>query len=209
MVALLCATSSARAEWDFQLATMMSGGWLRETPDLTANKVSTTARDIRKGTLASRGGLGMIGFGGDAELTIDDRWRLPLIGGNLWWAIGSYDATRTTFDGSIASVHPWTAFRGDILLPGVGRRWKMRRNMLGFAIRTGVSWIHVKADVAAGADTTALDTTQAVTFLVQAEIEACRRLDPTTRVCLQIAPRVYEHSLLNGASIGLRMEWGQ
>jgi hypothetical protein len=46
------------------------------------------------------------------------------------------------------------------------------------------------------------------TFLLQAEIVACRRLDPTMRACLQVVPRLYEYELLNGVTFGLRMEWG-
>jgi hypothetical protein len=50
---------------------------------------------------------------------------------------------------------------------------------------------------------------RAASFLVQAELEACRRLDPTTRLCLQVAPRIFDHELLNGVMFGLRMEWGR
>lgn len=198
----------ARADFDFQFATSVSGGWLRQTPSFASKPVSTNARDIGANDVKMRGGLGMLGVGGDMELTLDDRWKVPLLGGVAWWAVGSYDTTVTSVDGSIARVRPWSTFRGDLLLPGIGRRWKHRRNMWAAAVRTGVSYASMGGTVAAGAEAAPLDLT-AVTFLVQIELEGCRRLDPTTRVCLQVVPRLYEHELLNGVTFGLRMEWGR
>jgi hypothetical protein len=198
----------ARADFDFQFATSVSGGWLRQTPTFTSKAVSTSARDIAEGPLATKRSLAMVGVGADVDLTLDDRWKVPLFGGNLWWTVGSYDANITGLDGSIARVRPWSTFRGDILLPGVGRCWKHRRNMWAAAIRTGVSFATMRGSVAAGTETVPLELI-AATFLVQAELEGCRRLDPTTRVCLQIVPRLYEHELLNGVTFGLRMEWGR
>ena len=43
---------------------------------------------------------------------------------------------------------------------------------------------------------------------LQTDIKACRRLDPTTRLCLQVAPRLYDFGFVNGATVGLRIEWG-
>lgn len=200
--------SEARADVDFQVATTVSGAWLRETPDLDAKSVTTSARDVGAGRVRTGGGLAMAGVGGDVELTIDDRWKVPLFGGMFFWAVGSYDATITTFDGSIARLRPWTTVRGDFLLPGVGRRWKHRRNMWGVAVRTGVSVAAMGGSVAAATETAALEMS-AGTFLLQLELEGCRRLDPTTRACLQVVPRLYEHQLLNGLTVGLRMEWGR
>jgi len=202
-------TRPAHADWDFQLGASMAGGWLRETPDFTTEKMSTTARDISEGTVRSRGGLAMMGLGFDTDLIIDDRWKVPTLGGNAFWAIGSYSSLITSRDGSVVRLRPWTTWRGDILLPGIGRRWKHRRYMVEAALRTGVSWMQVAGSVAAGGDRVELTNTQAITFLLQAEIEGCRRLDPTTRVCLQIVPRLYEHGWLNGGTVGIRMEWGR
>jgi hypothetical protein len=80
--------------------------------------------------------------------------------------------------------------------------------MVSFAIRTGASRIGMDGTVAGGASMTNLQLSR-WTFLAQIEVEGCRRLDPTFRVCLQVVPRVYEHTLLNGLSIGFRMEWGR
>ena len=200
--------ADARADWDFQLAANLNGGWLRETPALSAPSVLTSAREMAGGTAQPRGGLALAGFGGDIDLTIDDRWKVLLLGGSFSWAVGSYDATITGLDGSIARLRPWSAVRGDFLLPGLGRRWKYRRTMWAAAVRTGFSHITMDGAVAAGADAVELELS-ATTFLVQVDLETCRRLDPTTRVCLQVSPRVYEHELMNGLTFGLRMEWGR
>jgi|GEM_PF-1370128 len=208
LVSALACARDARADFDFQFATSFGAGWLRQTPTLTAKQVSTSAREMSEGPIKTRGSLGMLGVGADLDLTIDDRWRVPLLGGNAWWTVGSYDALVTTFDGSIAHLRTWSTFRGDVLMPGIGRRWKHRRNMWAAAIRSGVSFTTMGGTVAAGSETQPLELS-AATFLVQLELEGCRRLDPTTRVCLQVVPRLYEYELLNGVTFGVRMEWGR
>lgn len=198
----------ARADVELQFATTAGAGWLRQSPTLGSSALSTSARDIGASRVRTGRSLVSAALGFDAGLAIDDRWMVPLFGGNAGWAVGSHDSLVTSIDGSIAGVRPWTTFRGDILLPGLGRRWKHRRSSWGAALRTGVTYTSMKGTVAAGTESVPLEL-QATTFLLQAEIEACRRLDPTTRVCLLVAPRIYEHQLLNGVSVGLRMEWGR
>jgi hypothetical protein len=195
-------------DWDVQFGIGMAGGWLRGVPDMNTSGVSLDSRRIGDGALRSRGGLAMIGIGGDLDLTVDDRWRLALGGVNFWWPVGTYDSVNTSLDGSIAHEKPWSASRMDVLLPGFGRRVKLRRNMVSFAIRTGASRLGMDGTVAAGSDSTNLELSR-WTFLAQIEVEGCRRLDPTYRVCVQVVPRVYEHTFLNGLSIGFRMEWGR
>ena len=198
----------AAADVDLQVAVGLSTGYLRNIPSLGAGKVSTAARDIAAGDVAARGGLWLLGGTVDLQLTIDDRWTMPLLGATGMWAVGQPAPVSTSFDGSIAHIRPRTAFRGDLLLLGVGRRWKHRRYMYGLAARTGISQIAMDGDVAAGTSRTSLDLS-ATTFLFTVEAEGCRRIDPEVRVCLQVAPRIYEHQFLNGVTFGLRMEWGR
>jgi hypothetical protein len=80
--------------------------------------------------------------------------------------------------------------------------------MVSVSLRTGISRLGMEGTVAAGGDQTDLDLAR-WTFLAQAEVEGCRRLDPETRLCIQVVPRIYEHSFMNGLTIGLRMEWGR
>lgn len=199
----------ARADYDLQFAAGFGAGYLRKTPALDGPGVSTTARDVPKGTVASRGGsLMMLGGTFDMQLTIDDRWMLPLLGGNLSWAVGSYDRVASSLDGSSVTYRPHTAFRGDLYLVGFGRRWKHRRYMFSVAARTGFSRLAIDGSVAAGAESTQMRLV-ANTFLFQIEAEGCRRLDPERRICFQVAPRIYEHEAINGVTFGLRMEWGR
>lgn len=198
----------AAADVDFQVAVGVNAGYLRKIPSLAADKVSTTARDIAAGDVRARGGLWLLGGTVDLQLTVDDRWTVPLLGATGMWATGEAAPVSSSLDGSIARLRPHTAFRGDLLLPGIGRRWKHRRFMYGLAARTGISSISMDGDVAAGTSRTALDPS-ATTFLFTVEAEGCRRLDPELRMCFQVVPRVYEHQFLNGVTFGLRVEWGR
>lgn len=204
----LLVPKDARADFDFQLSMGTNARWMRATPALQAPQLTTPTRAIDAGDVPMRGGTTMLGAYLDAAVTLDDRWVLPLLGGGYYHALGSYDAIITSRDGSIVRMQPWTADSVDIYLPGVGYRLKRRRWMFAAAIRTGASFFAMDGLLADGVQWTEMETKH-VTFLLQAEIEACRRLDPTTRVCLQVAPRIYDHELLNGVMFGLRAEWGR
>lgn len=198
----------ARADFDFQLSMGMNARWMRATPAMKAPQLTTFTREIEAGDVPMRGGTTMLGAYVDSAVTLDDRWVLPLIGGGYYHALGSYDAIITSRDGSIVRMQPWTADSVDIYLPGVGYRLKKRRWMFGAALRTGASFLAMEGLLADGVEYSGLETKR-FTFLLQGEVEACRRLDPTTRVCLQVAPRIYDHELLNGVMFGLRAEWGR
>lgn len=198
----------ARADFDFQLSMGTNARWMRATPALSAPELTTFTREVAAGDIPMRGGTTMLGAYVDAAVTLDDRWTVPLIGGGYYHAAGSYDAIITSRDGSIVRMQPWTADSVDIYLPGIGYRVKRRRWMFGGALRTGASFFAMEGLLADGVDWAGIETKRA-TFLLQAELEVCRRLDPTTRVCLQVAPRIYDHELLNGVMFGLRAEWGR
>lgn len=198
----------ARADFDFQLSMGMNARWTRATPAMAAPQLTTFTREIAAGDVPMRGGMTMLGAYVDAAVTLDDRWIIPLIGGGYYHALGSYDAVITSRDGSIVRMQPWTTDSVDILLPGMGYRLKKRRWMFSGAMRTGVSFLGMDGLLADGVEYAALETKRA-TFMLQAELEGCRRLDPTTRVCVLVAPRIYDHALLNGVMFGLRAEWGR
>jgi hypothetical protein len=198
----------ARADFDFQLSMGTNARWMSATPAMAAPELTMFSRIVPAGDVPMRGGMTMLGAYVDAAVTLDDRWVLPLIGGGYYHALGSYNAVISSRDGSLVRMQPWTADSLDIYLPGLGYRMKRRRWMFGAALRTGVSFLAMDGLVADGAEWAPLET-KAMTFLLQAELEACRRLDPTTRVCLQVAPRVYDHQLMNGVMFGLRAEWGR
>src|SRR5262249_1616908 len=120
---------------------------------------------------------------------------------------GSYDSITSSTDGSIVHMRPWSATRLDVLMPGVGGRWKHRRWMFEAAARTGITVLSMHGSVAAGADSLRIDPLNASVLLV-AQSSIWRRLDPVQRLCVEVAPRVYDFGFLNGATVGLRYEWG-
>lgn len=199
----------AHADLELQIGVAAGASFIRTMPALTSRTVTTTAaRDVPGGDVALRGSLAALGGGLDVAFSTDDRWIFPMIGFAGYGAVGNYDTVRSSLDGSIATVRPWTTFEGDVLLPGVGYRVKRRRFSFSAGLRTGLVWLAAKGSVAGGAASSSLSLV-AISALLQAEIAACRRLDPVTRVCLQLAPRIYDFGFLNGATLGLRVEWGR
>lgn len=192
-----------------QVATGIAGMWMRSMPELKTPEINTSGRyPLRENKVSSNSSLFGIGAYFDTSLTIADRVVVPLIGIGVYGMLGSYDSVVTTIDGSIAEIRPWTTFRIDVPGPGLGYRVKKRRWMFGAALRVGVSYMETGASIA-GATEWHNVTLKAAVPLVQLEIEGCRRLDPITRVCVNVAPRIYDGVFMNGAILGLRMEWGR
>jgi hypothetical protein len=205
------ATSDARAdrnEVEAQLAIGAGAAWMRSLPTFATDSLLTNARDLGRGSVRSSRGITLYGSHFDVALTIRDRWSIPLLGGGVYGAVGPHDGILTTLDGSMVRLRPWTTVRADMLLPGVAYRLKKRRWMFTFGGRIGVGYTSLKGSVASAAEVDELDIEKATVFL-QSEIEACRRLDPTTRLCVQVAPRLYDYQLLNGGTLSLRIEWGK
>ena len=207
-LAVAASAASARADVELQAAAIGGLAWTRSLPTLKSASVSTSARDVRESQVAIGGSLFAVGAGVDVGLAVDDRLFLPGLGFAGYGAVGSYDTVLTSADGSIARARPWTTYRLDVLLPGVGYRMKVRRYMLVASIRTGFSAMFMNGSIAGGADD-ALASLSGFSGVVQVELEACRRLDPSTRICGQLAPRIYDFGFLNGATLGARVEWGR
>jgi len=206
--AILCVASPAHADLDFQVSGTAGVSWLRSMPALKSPETLTSARQVPDGKLPSGGSIFALGGAFDMGVSVDDRWIVPVLGFAGYGAIGSYDTVVTSIDGSIARVHPWTSYQVDVLLPGIGYRVKRRRFMFAATIRSGFSYFGASGVVSGGALSTPFSASD-FSPLVQAELEACRRLDPLTRVCLHVAPRIYDFGFLNGATFGLRVEWGR
>lgn len=178
-------------------------------PSLSSTSIaSTPARNVGEGKIPIGGSLVAIGAGFDLGVTVDDRWVVPLLGFAGYGTIGTYDTVVTSIDGSIARVRPWSTYEIDALLPGIGYRWKKRRFLFSASLRSGVVALGANGSIAGGTESTPISLS-GISGLLQAEIEACRRLDPVTRVCLQVAPRIYNFGFMNGATFGLRVEWGR
>lgn len=204
------AAPPAHADADFQLASWFGAGWMRQAPDLKLTEsVELGTRELAaQSRLANRGSRALVGGGVDTTLVLDDRWLVPLFGGSFHAALGPYDGTYTSVDGSLARLRPWSATRVDILLPGLGLRAKHRRWMWGAEVRAGISGYQENVSIASAASSMSAEAS-AVTFLAVGRLEACRRLDPVTRLCLDVQPRLYDFSAMNGVMFGLRIEWGR
>ena len=183
-------------------------GWNRSTPKLSLGSVvQTPVRTVRDGELGSAGPLNFFGGHLDASLVVSDRWIFPVAGGGAFVAVGTSARDLTTVDGTFVELRPWTAYRVDLLLPGFGVRFKERRWSFACTVRAAYIFVGMNAAVAAGASWKVVDVKGSAPA-VRLSIEACRRVDPTNRACLFVAPNLYEVSFLNGGSVGLQWEWG-
>ncbi len=201
-------SAAAHADVDFQLGGTAGAAWTRSLPALSSPSTMTDARELKETRIPVGGSLTWAGAGFDLGMTVDDRIVIPGIGIAGYGAVGSYDTVITAADGSIARVRPWSAYRLDVLLPGIGYRWKHRRYMFEATLRTGVSAMYMGAAIAGGAAESPTSLS-AYSGVLQAELLACRRLDPVTRVCLELAPRIYDFGFMNGGTLGVRVEWGR
>lgn len=208
-LALLAAPSTAHADdVELQATLIMGAAWTPSLPALTSPSTLTAAREISESSVKTGRPLVSVGGGFDLGVVLDDHYVIPGLGFAGYGAVGSYPSILTSADGSIARANPWTTYQVDLLLPGFGYRMKQRRFMFGASLRSGVSFMHMNGSIAGGAGETAVSLTGA-SILLQGEIEACRRLDPVTRICLQVSPRIYDFGFMNGATFGLRFEWGR
>ena len=207
-LSLALAAAPARADVELEAAAIGGLAWTRSLPPLKSASTLTPAREVRASEVAIGGSLYAIGGGVDVGLAVDDSFFVPGLGFAAYGAIGSYDTVVTSVDGSIARARPWSTYRLDLLLPGVGYRMKYRRFMFVASLRTGISAMYMGGSIAGG-NGDELASLSGVSGLMQVELEACRRLDPVTRICAQVAPRIYDFGFMNGATLGLRVEWGR
>ncbi len=183
-------------------------GWIRTTPKLAFDDVVVTPlRSIRAGGLGSAGPLTFVGGHVDSSIVVSDRWVFPMVGGGAYGALGESPRTLTSLDGSIIELRPWTTYRVDLLLPGVGVRFKERRWAFAGTVRPAYTFLGMNAAIASGATSKVVEASGSAPAL-RMSVEACRRVDPTNRACLFVAPNLYEVRFMNGGSIGLRWEWG-
>ncbi len=208
MLATTFATSLARADVEPRIGVGLVG-LAAPLPDGRLDSIDLESRTIAKGARLPTGGrtYGMVGFHMDFAFALDRRLLLPLLGVGGYIAAGDTRAIASSVDGSAARVMPWRSSRFDVLLPGIGIHGVKRRFAGSAVVRTGVALAFFEGHVAGGADVVPFETNRG-SPLLQVELEGCRRLDPTQRVCLFVAPRLYDFGWLSGVSAGLRWELG-
>ncbi len=182
------------------------GTYMRAMPTMTLTAPGDSPRSLR-GALPSTGHLTLAGASGELTVAVDRHLVFPLFGFAFSAAVGGSPRVLSSIDGSIVEQRPWSTYMGDVLLPGVGYRVKEQRWMFSAVVRTGVTYAAMGASVASGADTAAASSS-ALSFLLRAELEACRRLDPVERVCFAISPSIYQFGFGNAVTAGLRWEFG-
>ena len=159
------------------------------------------------GSVAIGRGLTFVGVGATIGVVIEDRTWVPALHLEVATVVGRSPAIVTGFDGSIGEVHPWTGKHVALHMLGIGARAKHRRWMVEGSLMPGLSAIWMSASYATADDATATNALL-ISFSLRAELTGCRRLDPVTRVCVVLAPNVYEHGFFNGGALGLRWEVG-
>jgi len=185
------------------------GQWLRALPTVQTEQTEIGLRSSLPETKHRLpGGAAFVGAQAIYGVVIDDRWIYPLVGVGVGTAAGRYRPTPASVDGSIAQLNLWTARYYTLLLPGIGMRGKDRRWMGQIVLRPGIAWLALDGHIASGAHPFEMTANAKASFFVRAEIEACRRLDPVSRVCAFLAPSLYEHTWFGGAQLGLRWEMG-
>jgi hypothetical protein len=210
--ALLVWPTLARAKdtrVEFGGSAELSTTWLRATPHMSVEDGSATVgnRTIGGALLPQTGATTLFGAGFEFGLVVDDRVVVPGFGLEFAGAVGPHARVLTSVDGSVTELRPWTAYEADVLLPGVGLRFKNGRWMYSTLVRTGLSIFGMNGSVINGTDTIDISGEHG-SFLLRAQLEACRRLDPLERLCVVVAPSVYQFGFLNGGTVSFRWEVG-
>lgn len=178
----------------------------RALPPVSTTPIETAAREVPASKVRVPGGASFIGARAAFGMVVGDRIVLPLFGLGYARAI-SGTPVRASLDGSIADLHVARSQVLSISLPGIGVRFKHRRWMAQAVVHTGYTFFSVPGSVAAAGDAHPF-AASARSFALRLELEGCRRLDPTTRACLFVAPSIYELGWASGAQVGLRWEVG-
>lgn len=214
MVALLLAISSeARAEApsrgaEFELRVGTAFAAMRAMPSLRLSDDSVLpSRGALEGKMKTAGGFRVFGGYVDSTLTVRPRLSIPLFGLGFYVPVGDHAPVNSAFDGSVATVEPWRLFAVDALGPGIGLRATHRRWFFEGSVRFAVLLVGGKSTVASGREAVSVEVIGAAPG-ARAELSVCRRLDPSSRVCLAFAPRLYEVEPLSGASLSLSWVWG-
>jgi hypothetical protein len=207
---VLAVTSSASADRGTGLDGSLSALalWMPYVPTLAVPLTETPVRTIQGGTLPPSGPLYFGGVAVDSSFVHRGHLVIPLLGVSGALAVGQSDAVTSSLDGSLAEERPWTAFRFEFLLPGLGVRATVRRWSVSATLRPYVVGILMDATVATAGGSSDLSTPSRVGLGLRGDLEGCRRLDPLNRFCVFVAPTVYDFGSLNGGSAGVRWEVG-
>lgn len=214
----VCATlvpEGARAD-GYQFGFDLRHEWMRPVPSLKVHEQTGELRDVRDGRLPSYGAQHFLGLGLDMAWAYRDRWVFPLIGVTLATAVGPSSRAVSSLDGAIVEVRGWTSRYVGVALPGLGLRFKERRWMFQGLARPYLENVWVNASLFQGVHSQDLEGVWGVAASIRLDAEVCRRLDPETRLCVLVAPRLFSFAAgapvgapLAGAGFAVRWEVGR
>lgn len=197
---------SRGAEIELRIGTGFAA--MRALPSLRLSDDSVVpSRGELDGKMKTAGGFRVFGGYFDSTLTVRPRLSVPLFGLGFYVPVGDHAPVNSALDGSVATIEPWRMFAVDVLGPGIGMRATHRRWFFEGSVRFAVLLVGGRSTVASGREATSVNVLGAAPG-ARAEISVCRRLDPTSRVCMSLAPRLYEVEPLSGASVSLSWVWG-
>ena len=197
----------AHAEPRAQASFSLYGSWLPRLPAVRTSTAFTWLRSVAPTELSPVGASLFGGGAFDVKCALDDRWFIPLLGVGVGAQMAPMGSVFGGADGSVVELQPWTAIQVLILGPGWGVRKKERRWMWSAVVRTGASFVSMKALIGTGADALFVNASRWEPLL-RGEAEFCRRFDPTSRLCVFVAPHLYESGWANGGSAGVSWELG-
>jgi hypothetical protein len=196
---------------DGELSFDLRDYWLRSMPQFSlSDPTPIGVRSVGTGTLPSTGEQHFLALAIDTKYIYNQRFEFPIFGLVGGGAVGQSPRVVSSVDGTMVDMKPWTAGAFTFLLPGVGFRFRERRWMFGANVRMVATLVWEQVTFASGASKDdSPPALWAATFGARAHVEACRRLDLESRLCLFVEPHLYEFSALNGGSAGLRWEFGK
>ena len=212
----LRASSAFAAPREVPHATLFARYWsfdvdaitVRRTPALSFEGAIVATADSRRyphGPIGARPGYTAIGLSVDYGFTFDDSLIVPLLGGGVAFAAGTYESRTIDVDGAIGSASADRAVMFRVFLPGLGVRAKRGRTMFEASLRGEYDRVTVEASYARGAESVSFPV-RGDSLVLLGDASVCSRLDPTTRLCFAVQPRLYDSGWLGGVGFALRYE---
>lgn len=193
---------------DFDFGVEAFGGAFRQGNAIAIQPTDSATRgSTPTGTIPPFGPTGHAGVGVDLAWGGRGPFVFDIVAVKFAGAFGPTSRTLGAVDGTIVSADPGSMIYAG-LSTGAGVRFKRRRFAFGVMAHIGASMMSTKAFAQDLNGPRELSSTPSFDLLVDLDASVCRRIDPTSRLCLAIRPHVYNFGFLNGASIALRWEVG-
>jgi hypothetical protein len=171
-------------------------------PEATTHGFRTESPHVPIGS----GGV-LVGVGAGMSIVWGNRFIFPAISLDFAHSLGARARVLSGESGAVLSAETWTTYQVGATLLGVGIRGRHRHWAGSLLLEPGFvgQSTNVRASVYDGEATA---RAQAFSGRLLVTANACRRVDPTLRVCLSVSPHVYALGFGNGVTFGFRTEIG-